>query len=161
MKSTLSAMFSPLVPALCLALFLHPTAHGADAAPRTIKLRTGVDNAVKFDLGTITVARGETVRLVMTNATTLPKAVMGHNWVLLKAGSDPAAFAAAAAPDSASGYIPASQKDKVLASIGVLGPNETGEITFQAPSEPGDYPFLCSFPGHCLMGMKGTLVVKK
>ncbi|MSU73429.1 MAG: hypothetical protein EXS43_14005, partial [Opitutus sp.] len=51
-------------------------------------------------------------------------------------------------------------KDKVLAFVALLGPNETGEVTFTAPTKPGEYPFLCSFPAHCLIGMKGVLVVK-
>ena len=45
--------------------------------------------------------------------------------------------------------------------VGLLGPNETGEVTFQAPTEPGEYPFLCTFPAHCSIGMKGVLIVKK
>jgi len=130
------------------------------AAVRTLKVRTGVNNAMKFDLETLTAAPGETLRIVLTNETTLPKAVMGHNWVLLTAGSDPVAYAMAAAGDVASGYVPAKLKDKVLAVIPVLGPNETGEVTFQVPAKPGDYPFLCSFPGHCVIGMKGVLRVK-
>ena len=130
-------------------------------APRVIKLRAGVDNAMKFDVSTITVAPGESIRVILTNHMTLPKDVMGHNWVLLTAGTDPIAFAAAAAPEVANGYIPAKMKDKVLAAIAVLGPGETGEITFTAPTAPGQYPFLCSFPAHCLAGMKGMLVVRK
>jgi azurin len=141
-------------------LMLLPAA-GADAAPRTIKIRAGVGNAMKFDVSTITVAPGEVVRIVLTNQMTLPKNVMGHNWVLLTAGTDPLAFAAAAAPEAANDYIPAKLKDKVLALVGLLGPNETGETTFTAPTTPGEYPFLCSFPAHCVTGMKGTLVVKK
>jgi azurin len=129
--------------------------------PRTIKLRAGVDNAMKFDVSTITVAPGESIKVVLTNHMTLPKEVMGHNWVLLTAGADPVSFAAAAAPEAANGYIPSKLKDKILAVIPLLGPNETGEITFKAPSAPGEYPFLCSFPAHCLTGMKGMLVVKK
>ena len=75
--------------------------------------------------------------------------------------TDPVAFATAAASDAANGYIPENMKDRVVASIGLLGPNETGEVTLTAPSEPGEYPFLCSFPAHCQIGMKGVLVVKK
>lgn len=135
---------------------------GDSAAPaRVIRIRAGVENAMKFDLTSIAAAPGETIKVVLTNASTLPKDVMGHNWVLLTAGSDPVAFAAAAAPDAASGYIPAKLKDKVVAFIALLGPNETGEVTFKAPSSPGEYPFLCSFPAHCLIGMKGVLTVKK
>jgi plastocyanin len=29
------------------------------------------------------------------------------------------------------------------------------------PTAPGEYPFLCTFPAHCAIGMKGVLVVKK
>lgn len=133
--------------------------NAADA--RVVKIRVGVDNAMKFDVTAITVAPGETIKVVLTNHMTLPKEVMGHNWVLLATGTDVAAFATAAAPEATNGYIPAKMKDKVLAVIGVLGPNETGEVTFTAPTKPGDYPFLCSFPGHFLTGMKGMLVVKK
>jgi azurin len=131
------------------------------AAPRTIKIRAGVDNAMKFDVASIAVAPGETIKVILANASALPKNVMGHNWVLLKSGTDPVAFAAAGAPEADNGYIPSKLKDKVLAAIGLLGPNESGEVTFTAPTTPGDYPFLCTFPAHCLTGMKGVLVVKK
>ncbi len=130
-------------------------------APRLVKIKSGVDNAMKFDVGSITASPGETIRVVLTNATTLPKEVMGHNWVLLTAGTDPVAFAAGATGDAATGYIPAKMKEKVLAFIGLLGPNEVGEVTFKVPTAPGEYPFLCSFPAHCVIGMKGVLVVKK
>jgi len=134
---------------------------GDAAVPRTVKIRAGVDNAMKFDVTSIPAAPGEMIKVVLTNAMTLPKDVMGHNWILLTAGSDPVAFAAAAASDAASGYIPSKLKDKIIAFIALLGPNEVGEVTFKAPTEPGEYPFLCSFPAHCLIGMKGVVVVKK
>ncbi len=135
---------------------------GADGpAPRVVKVRAGVENAMKFDVTSISAAPGEALKVVFTNASSLPKEVMGHNWVLLAKGSDPVAFATAAAPEAASGYIPAKLKDKIVAYVALLGPGETGEVTFRAPSEPGEYPFLCSFPAHCLTGMKGTLVVRK
>ena len=70
-------------------------------------------------------------------------------------------FAEAAQPEGENGYIPSKLKEKIVAFIGLLGPNETGEVTFTAPTEPGEYPFLCSFPAHCFVGMKGVLVVKK
>jgi len=41
-----------------------------------------------------------------------------------------------------------------------LGPREKDTIEFTAPTEPGEYDFLCTFPGHYLIGMKGVLVVK-
>lgn len=152
--------FIPLLLTAC-AMILALRVHAADPSPREIKIRAGVDNAMKYDVATITAAPGESIKVTLTNHMTLPKEVMGHNWVLLAAGTDVPAFAAAAAAEPGNGYIAAKMKDKVLAVIGVLGPKETGEVTFTAPTQPGNYPFICSFPGHFLTGMKGMLVVKK
>lgn len=152
--------FLPFLALASLAVGLSLPASVAATAPRVVKIRTGVDNAMKFDVTSITASPGETIKVVVSNACALPKTVMGHNWVLLAAGTDPVAFANAAAADAAGGYIPAAMKDKVLATVGLLGPNETGEVTFQAPAKPGQYPFVCSFPAHCIVGMKGMLVVK-
>jgi azurin len=132
-----------------------------NAAARVINIRAGIENAMKFDVTTITAAPGEEIKVVLTNASNLPKTVMGHNWILLKAGSDVVAFSQAAVGDVATGYIPAKLEDKIIAHINLLGPGESGEVTFKAPTEPGDYPFLCSFPAHCQTGMKGILSVKK
>lgn len=130
-------------------------ASAADA--RSIEI-SGNDQ-MKFSVATIEAKAGEQLKVVFKNAGTLPKQAMGHNWVLLKKGSDVAAFGAAAAGAAGTDYIPASQKDKIIVHTKVLGPKETQEVTFTVPSEAGDYPFLCSFPGHFAL-MKGTLKVK-
>ena len=143
-------------------LSIGPLLPAADSAAvtRTINIRAGVDNAMKFDVTRIAAAPGETIKIILTNASNLPKAAMGHNWILLTAGADVAAFATAAATEAASGYVPAKWQDRTLAVINLLGPGESGEVTVKVPAEPGEYPFLCSFPAHCLIGMKGVLVVK-
>lgn len=131
------------------------------AGPRTIAIQAGdATNAMKYDVTSIEAKPGEQLKVVLTNAGTLPKTAMGHNWVLLKAGSDPAAFATAGSTAAATGYIPDALKDQMIAHIDLLGPKESGEATFTAPTTPGDYPFLCTFPAHFLIGMKGTLTVK-
>ncbi len=158
MKSKITALVL-LVIAACGGS--RPMQAADEATPRVIQIRAAVGNAVKYDVTSIAAAPGELVKVVLTNAGTLPKNVMGHDWVLLKAGTDAAAFAAAAATEPGNGYIPAGMKGSVLAFIPLLGPRETGEVTFTAPSEPGRYPFLCTFPGHYVIGMKGELVVKK
>jgi azurin len=118
---------------------------------------TGNDQ-MKFSVEKIEAKAGEMLKVVLTNAGMLPKEVMGHNWVLLKAGTDLTAFGSAAALAKDTGFIPAAMKDQVIASIPILGPKEKGEITFKAPAA-GDYTFICSFPGHFTL-MKGTLTVK-
>ena len=42
----------------------------------------------------------------------------------------------------------------------MLKQGETQALRFQAPTEPGDYPYLCTFPGHWTI-MKGILVVSE
>jgi azurin len=144
---------------LLTVLLAVPGLHAADA--RVVKIKSGEGNQMKFDVASIAATPGESIKIVLTNACTLPKAVMGHNFVIITKGTDPIAFANAAVADAGNGYIPEKMKDKVVAFIGLLGPNETGEVTFTVPTEPGEYPFLCSFPAHCQIGMKGVIVVKK
>jgi len=84
---------------------------------------------------------------------------MSHNFVLLRAGADATNFATAAiAGGFAGNYLTADKKD-VIASTALAGIGETVETTFKAPAA-GSYPFVCTFPGHFVGGMKGSLVVK-
>lgn len=158
LRSLAVALVVPLV--VILGPFVLRAAEST-AVVRTVNIRAGVDNAMKFDVATITAAPGETIKVVLTNASTLPKEVMGHNWVLLLPGTDPVAFAGAGASEPKNNYISEKMKDKVVASIALLGPKESGEVVVKVPAAPGDYPFLCTFPAHTLVGMKGVLTVKK
>jgi len=114
---------------------------------------------MKFDVTSIEAAPGEKITVTLTNAGTLPKAAMAHNFVLLKAGTDVSAFAAAAMTHQENGYIPPAMADKVIAATKMLGPGESDTITFTAPAA-GTYDYICSFPGHALAGMRGTLTAK-
>jgi len=120
---------------------------------------TGND-LMKYNVTAISAKPGELLHVKLKNAGTLPKVAMAHNFILLAKGTDPAAFTNAAATASATGYVPAQFKEKILASTPLAGPGETVEATFKAPAAPGEYVFLCSFPGHFLSGMKGVLTVK-
>ena len=51
---------------------------------------------MKYDVTAMEAKPGEDLKVVLTNAGSNPITVMGHNWVLLKAGSDAAAFSTAA-----------------------------------------------------------------
>src|SRR3954468_26231 len=123
---------------------------------RTIEITSS--DQMKFSVTAIEAKAGEELTIKLTNQGTLPKEAMGHNFVLLKAGTDVTAFATAAMTAKDTDYVPPSMKDKVIASIPVLGPKKSGEVTFKAPA-PGEYTFICSFPGHYML-MKGTLTVK-
>ncbi len=129
----------------------------APAAPRVIEV--SANDTMKFSLAAIEAKAGETLKISFTNAGTLPKEAMGHNFVVLKPGTDAAAFAAAAAAAKATDYIPESMKDAVLGHTAILGPKKTEELVL-ADLKPGEYVFLCSFPAHFAIGMKGTITVK-
>ena len=53
-------------------------------------------------------------------------------------------------------YVPVT--DDVLFYTTLLEPETTQSIYFIAPDEPGEYPFVCTFPGHA-MTMRGLLKV--
>jgi azurin len=130
----------------------------APAGPREIDLTAG-DN-MKYDTTEIDAKPGEDLKVVLTNVGSAPLVVMGHNWVLLKPGTDVAAFDSAAAMAKDTGYIPASHQDEIITHIDLLGPRKSGEADFKAPDTPGDYPYLCTFPAHFQSGMHGVLKVQ-
>jgi azurin len=55
-------------------------------------------------------------------------------------------------------YVPIT--GNVLYHTNILQPETTEAIYFTAPSEPGDYQYICSFPGHASL-MRGTIKVVK
>jgi azurin len=127
------------------------------AGPRVVEITA--NDTMKFNVTTIEAKAGEQLKVVLTNTGTIPKEVMGHNWILLSAGADATAFSTAAAAAKDTNYVPAALKDQIIASIDLLGPRKSGEVTFTVPAA-GQYTFLCSFPAHYPAGMKGTLIVK-
>ena len=134
-------------------------------APAENKPTTGraievtANDTMKFSVTEIRAKPGEALALTLVNHGTMPKFSMGHNWVLLAADVDLNAFAGDAAMAAKTDYVPASYKDRVIATTKLLGPKETDTVIFNAPAKPGRYPFVCSFPGHFQVGMKGELIV--
>ena len=85
-----------------------------------------------------------------------------NSWVLVKPGAlsrvGDLANRLVADPDAfVRHYVPES--DDVLVWTSVAEPGDTQTIHFAAPSAPGRYPFLCTFPGHWMV-MNGELVVE-
>ncbi len=118
------------------------------------------NDTMKYNLTRIEVKAGQEVKITLTNTGSMPKAAMAHNWVLLKKGTDGKVFADAAVTAQATDYLPAALADQVIAHTKLLGAKQSDEITFKAPTEPGEYPFVCTFPAHYLSGMQGVMVVK-
>ncbi len=122
-----------------------------------VTLELGGDDAMKFDKSELKVKAGQKVTLILTHTGKMAKNIMGHNFVLLKQGTDIATFgekAVAAGPDKA--YIP--DGNQVIAHTKLIGGGESVTITFDAPAK-GVYDFICSFPGHYGI-MKGKFIVE-
>jgi azurin len=168
-----------MLPVVCF-LALAPVALGAQTTPkttpkpapktagtqakagakggRTVELTAG--DTMKYDVTSIQAKPGERLHVVLKSTGTAPKVAMAHNFVLLKEGASPVEFNNAAMTARDTDFIPPSMKDQILAHTDLAGPGETVDVTFTAPTKPGTYTYLCSFPGHYQVGMKGELIVK-
>ena len=105
------------------------------------------------------VPAGEEITLTFQNIGSMPKERMGHNLAIIQ-GITANTFSSLSERFPGNEYIAPEYEDHVIAATRVLGPGEEETITFTAPSEPGEYPFVCSFPGHTSMGMVGVMVVE-
>ena len=117
------------------------------------------DDTMKYSVTEIRATPGEKLVIVLKNIGRMPKQAMAHNWVLLKPMDDSAAgalamSAAARLPD----YMPADMSS-ILAHTKMVGSGESDTLKLTAPTEPGTYPYLCTFPGHFAL-MHGKLIVQ-
>lgn len=118
-----------------------------------------VEDEWYFLLTGINATPGEQLNVKLTTISQLPPTAMSHNWLLLPQDADVEAFNTASIRAKDNGYVAPEMEDMVIVSTGMLGGGESSTISFAAPEETGDYPYLCTFPGHFLAGMKGTLMV--
>ena len=92
-------------------------------------------DAMQFDIKEIKVKAGQKVKLTLTHSGKLAKAAMGHNFVLLKPGTDVAAFGSKAAAARETEYIPKSEEANIIAHTKLVGGGESDTITFTAPKK--------------------------
>ena len=140
-----------------LVLSLVPVrTHAAGDEPVSIS----ATDQMKFDTTDITGKVGQKLTVKLTNDGSMPKAAMAHNIVILQPGTDVAAFIAAASKHAGDDYLPGDdQASHMLVHTKLLGPGEEDTITF-TPSGPGVYEYVCTFPGHCVAGMRGKITVQ-
>jgi azurin len=103
----------------------------------------------------LTCRAGAPVRLTFYN--TAKYVSQEHNWVLVEPGTAAAVEKAAEAAGEANGFVPRGDP-RVLAATPMCGKGQHVSIEFIAPTAPGNYPFLCTNPGHGAV-MHGVLVV--
>ncbi len=141
-----------------------PTAKEAafDNQPGVKLVKIGaVPERMLFSVKSFTATPGQPIKLVFSN----PDAT-DHNLVIVKpdrlAEVGMAANEMAKDPRNAnSDFVPPEKRDLILHASPMIGPTRASLIhvmRFQAPSEPGIYPYVCTFPGHWVV-MNGVMVV--
>ena len=111
-----------------------------------------------YDKTLIVVEAGKPVEIILINDDAMP-----HNLVVVAPGAlEEIGQVAEKMPPEADGqgrlYVPDSPK--VLHATKLVEPGQQIKLSFTAPSEPGDYQYVCTFPGHWRR-MTGTLAVVK
>lgn len=116
----------------------------------------GTKPGLKFDTEKVEVKAGSRVKIVFNNNDD-----MLHNFVIVKPGmANPVGDLALRLNLNGPklNYVP--NTPNVLYHTNILQPETAESIFFVAPTEPGDYQFVCTFPGHSSL-MQGTLKVVK
>lgn len=119
-------------------LFARPSA--AD----TLELAINAVPGMKFDRVRFQVKPETPVKMVFTN--TDQQDDMDHNLVVTRPGARERVVVAAMQATPAEQYVPKSEE--VLVFTPLLKQGGSYVLRFTAPSEPGAYPYVCTFPGH-------------
>lgn len=140
--------------------------NGAPVAKRQVEMPAGwtgqVDQTItiraqpglRWDLPSVQVKAGSRIRLVVANPDD-----MLHNLLVVRPGRVLPVVEAAMAmglEGEKRDYVPNS--NDVLYHTSLLQPRAGETIYFQAPTTPGEYTYVCTFPGHGYT-MQGTLRV--
>ena len=125
-------------------------------APDVVIRLSVIKGEMRFDKSELTVAPGQLVEVVFSNPDS-----MQHNFLLGAPGSlEQIGLAADDLARSPAGvsqqYVP--ETAQVLFASKLLDPGDTVTLQFRAPGQAGDYPYVCTFPGHWRI-MNGTLHV--
>lgn len=142
---------------LASLLFVAPSVQGQSvSAYNGSELQLGViPGALKFDVSEFQTHPGVKFTLNFNN-----NGLMAHNWLLTLPGRADDLVQAAMAMDAQEGfnqgYLPAGFP--VLAHSKLIQAGQSESIQFVTPKETGDYPYVCTFPGHGLV-MRGVMKV--
>ncbi|MEY3060389.1 MAG: hypothetical protein RL000_1741 [Bacteroidota bacterium] len=117
-------------------------------------LKLGTKPGLKYDIAQFEVKAGSKIRLVFNNNDD-----MTHNVVVVVPGAGDEIGKLAlnlGLKGSEMYYVPNSSK--VLFHTSLLEPDSSESIYFIAPTKPGEYMFLCTYPGHASV-MRGILKI--
>ncbi|WP_311197042.1 azurin [Sheuella amnicola] len=119
------------------------------------------DDALRFTPSHIEVpASCQDFTIKLTHVGRLPKAAMGHNWVLVKSSDLEGVARTGMLAGAAHEYIDPTDR-RVIAHSGLIGSGGSTSVTFAVNKlQVGQsYAFLCTFAGHSPI-MQGTVSLK-
>ncbi|MDQ7989677.1 MAG: azurin [Candidatus Dactylopiibacterium sp.] len=120
------------------------------------------NDAMQFNLKTMSVpASCKQFTVKLKHVGKLPKAAMGHNWVLVKTSELQGVDKDGVAAGPTNNYVKPGDT-RVIAHTKLIGGGETDSVKFDVSKlKAGEsYTYFCSFPGHVAL-MKGTLTLTK
>lgn len=119
-------------------------------------------DAMQFNQKSITVpSTCKTFAVTLKHVGTLPKAAMGHNWVL-STSADEAGVVADGMKAGAVNNYEMPNDARIIARTKLIGGGESDTVTFDVSKLKAgtNYAYFCTFPGHASL-MKGTLSLGK
>ena len=122
---------------------------------RVVKIKT-VEEEMRYDVAFFAVEADSDVQIVLENHDLMP-----HNLVVSTPGSlkEVANDGLNVGPSGGWKGLPyVPESDKVIAATNMLASDKSERLTFTAPTEPGEYPYVCTFPQHWYR-MYGVMVV--
>lgn len=120
------------------------------------------NDAMQFNKPALAVpASCKQFKLTLKHVGKLPKAAMGHNWVLAKTADMAGVASDGIAAGLPNDYLKPGDA-RVIAATKIIGGGESASVSFDvAKLKAGEaYSYFCSFPGHSAL-MKGTLTLAK
>ena len=154
MKRTIVSM----IVAGAVALGAHLHAQDADVAEVKI---TADKIQLIYDVTEFTVKAGQKVKLTFAVPEGCP---FLHNLIIVGPGQQQAlAAAATTAMTSNPAYLSTGQCipefEGILHHTNLVAAGADEVLEFEAPTEPGEYPYVCTYPGHWIT-MVGTMTVE-
>jgi azurin len=128
-------------------------ANTADAT--YVKIGTLLEK-MRYDVNEFEVKAGKKIILTFANPDFMP-----HNIVFVKpktANEIAMAAMQLGAKGFETGFVPDS--DNILAASTLVDHGKEVKLEFTAPTEPGEYEYVCTFPGHHIL-MRGIMKVTK
>ena len=128
-----------------------------EAEDSVTKLELGCNgDELAYDKNSLSAPAGAKIELLFTNRSHHHQ----HNWVLVNGGEEEAmaVYQSALVTGIDNDWLPPDSA-QVLTHTPLVDSGQSATVSFQAPTKPGTYSYLCTFPGHFLAGMKGTLTV--